>query len=378
MVRELLTSRGSAYDNPAASYYRVTREPKLAMEKTSQVFLGVRMVCAQCHDHPFEQWTQNQYYELAAFFAAIGIRPGYDTGDEIVYLKRDDAEVKHPKDGRVMKPKYLVASLGAPAIPNEGDRRVALAEWLTSKSNPFFARAIANRLWSYFLGKGIIDPVDDIRASNPPVNEALLNALTKDLTDHDFDLQHLIRTIANSRAYQASIATNEWNASDTTNFSHALPRRLSAEQLMDAVSLATGVRPKFPEMPEDLNAGQLPDPHVDKNGFLDLFGRPQRESSCECERRTDLSLPQALNLVNGGVIGDAIGAPDGRIAKLILAGSTDRALVEDLYLAALSRMPTPTELDQAATYLRGGTGRASRAQDLMWALVNSKAFLFNR
>lgn len=378
MVRELLTSRGSAYENPATNYYRVMREPKLSMEKTSQVFLGVRMVCAQCHDHPFEQWTQNQYYQLSAFFAAVGLKPGYETGDEILYLKRDDNIVKHPKTGRSVDPQYLIAGIGAPPIPQAGDRREALAEWLTSKNNPFFAKAIVNRMWSYFFGKGIIDPVDDIRASNPPINEALLSALTKDFIDRGFDLHHLIRTIANSRAYQASIETNEWNEDDHVNFSHQMPRRLSAEQLQDALFVATGSRPDFPEVPEDLLAQQLPDPHIGKDGFLDLFGRPQRESACECERRADLSLPQALNLVNGGDIATAIADPKGAVAKLITSGATDRQLIEELYMGALSRPPSATEYDQAVTFLKKGDSRAARAQDLLWALVNSKAFLFNR
>jgi Protein of unknown function (DUF1553). len=220
--------------------------------------------------------------------------------------------------------------------------------------------------------------VDDIRASNPPSNEALLNALTKDFKDHDYDLQHLIRTIVNSRAYQASIATNEWNATDKVNFSHAIPRRLNAEQLMDALTQATGIRPKFPEVPADTNAEALPDPHVGKDGFLDLFGRPQRESACECERKTDLSLPHALNLINGKTISDAIADPKGRVAQAIMSGAGDRALIEEIYLSTLSRVPTPTELDRGITYLRSDEGRAARAQDLLWALVNSKAFLYNR
>src|SRR5262249_35356945 len=292
IVRELLTSRGSSYDDPAANYFRVTRDAKPTMEKTTQVFLGVRMVCAQCHDHPFERWTQKQYYEMSAFFSAVGLRAGYEVGEEIIFDQRSDYEMKHPKDGRAVAPRLLLASAKPMTVPTDEHRRDALAEWIVSRDNPFFAKAVANRLWSYFFGKGIIDPVDDIRASNPPVNDALLQALTKDLIDHNFDLQHLIRTIVNSRAYQSSLAANEWNEDDKINFSHAQPRRLTAEQLMDAVELAAGSRPKFPEVPEDFSAQQLPDPHVGKDGFLDLFGRPQRESSCECERRSDLSLPQ--------------------------------------------------------------------------------------
>ena len=194
-------------------------------------------------------------------------------------------------------------------------------------------------MWSYFLGKGIIDPVDDIRASNPPSNPALLDALTKDFVAHGFDLRHLMRTIVNSRTYQASIVTNEWNASDRDNFSHAIPRRLTAEELMDAVSSAAGVRPRFPDVPDDTGASQLVDPHIGKEGFLDVFGRPARESACECERRSDFSLPQALNLVNGRTISDAVADPKGRVAKLILSGKSDEVMVDELYLAALEPSP---------------------------------------
>lgn len=375
VVRELLTSRGSSYDEPAANYYRITRDAKPTMEKTTQVFLGVRMVCAQCHDHPFERWTQNQYYQMSAFFSAVGLRAGYEVGEEILFDQRANYDMKHPKDGRVVKPEFLMASAKPVAIPDGPQRRDALAEWLVSKDNPFFAKAIVNRVWSYFLGKGIIDPVDDIRASNPPVNAALLEALTKDFTDHNFDLQYLMRTIANSRTYQAAITPNEWNQNDAINFSRFIPRRMSAEQLMDAVNAASGAKAVFPEVPADLNASQFPDPHVGKEGFLDVFGRPLRESACECERRTDFSLPQALNLVNGRTISDAVADPKGRVAKLVLSGKDDTAIVEELYLAALSRLPDPAEAERAAKYLAPGP-RATRAQDLLWALLNSKGFLY--
>jgi hypothetical protein len=380
MVRELLSASGSSYENPAANFFRVTRDPKPTMEKTTQVFLGVRMVCAQCHDHPFEKWTQNQYYQMAAFYSALGIRPGYEVGEEIVYNLRDDYDMKHPKDGRVMKPAFIVpASYGSSGpVPTDSRRRAALAEWVTAKDNPFFAKSTVNRIWSYFFGRGIIDPVDDIRASNPPSNPALLEALTKDFIDNGFDLRRLMRTIANSRTYQTSLVTNEWNAKDTENFSHAVPRRLSAEELMDALTLAAGVRPVFPDVPPETRAGQLPDPHVGKDGFLDLFGRPSRESSCECERRSDLSLPQALNLVNGRTISDAVADSNGRVAKAVLGGKADKDLLEELYLAAYSRFPTAAESDNGVKYLNAGTrGRAARAQDLLWALVNSKGFLYN-
>jgi len=291
--------------------------------------------------------------------------------------------MKHPKDSRVMNPKFIVPATWsaetAPGgtVPTDQRRRMVYAEWLTAKDNPFFAKSTVNRVWSYFFGRGIIDPVDDIRASNPPANPALLDALAKDFVAHDFDLRYLMRTIANSRAYQTGIATNDWNAQDTENFSHAVPRRLSAEELMDALAQATGVRPVFSEAPPDTNAEQITDPHIGKDGFLDLFGRPSRESSCECERRSDLSLPQALNLVNGRTISDAVADANGRIARAILGGRPDRELVEELYLASLSRPPSAAELETGLKYLESTTGRAARAQDLLWALVNSKAFLYN-
>jgi hypothetical protein len=387
MVRELLTSRGSSYENPAANFFRVTRDAKPAMEKTTQVFLGVRMVCAQCHDHPFERWTQNQYYEMAAFFSAVGVRPGYEVGEEIIYDQRELQEIKHPKDGHLVKPNFLVAATTAStqpiAIPANGARREALADWVTSPNNPFFAKSTVNRVWSYFFGRGIIEPVDDIRASNPPSNPALLDALTKDFIDNNFDLRHLMRTIANSRTYQAGIETNEWNAQDRDNFSHAIPRRLTAEQLMDALTVATGAHPAFADVPADMNAEQFVDPHIGKEGFLDLFGRPARESSCECERRSDLSLPQAMNLVNGKTISDAVSDSNGRVAKAILSGKPDRDIIDELYLAAWSRLPTSEEVANAAKYLQpadnavAGRRRGERVQDLLWALVNSKAFLYN-
>ena len=376
-VRELLTSKGSTVEEPAANFFRVARNPKEAMETTTQLFLGVRMVCSQCHDHPFEKWTQNQYFEMAAFFGSVGVRPGFRSGEEIVYEKRFENEVMHPKSGRPVRAQYLVSSSHAPSIP-EGDSRRALAEWLTSKDNAFFARAIANRMWSYFFGRGIIEPVDDIRASNPPVNAALLDALAKDLTEHDFDLQHLIRTIVESRTYQASFQTNEWSQADYINFSHHWPRRLTAEQLADAIAMATGSSFDFPTVPKDFRASQLPDPHVGRGGFLDLFGRPQREQPCECERRSEMSLPQALNLVNGTTLARAVADPEGRVSTLIVAGASNQKLVEELYLATLSRFPTSAENEFAEKVLNRADSRARAGQDLLWALLNSNGFLFNR
>ena len=218
------------------------------------------------------------------------MKPGFDSDEQIVYLKRDDNNIKHPKTNKVVDAKYLIASAGFAPITDFKDRRTALAGWLTSEKNPFFAKAIVNRVWSYFLGRGIIEPVDDIRGSNPPINAELLDALEQDFVESGFDLQHLIRTIVASRTYQTGIETNKWNEGDELNFSRYVPRRLPAESLLDAITVATGSRPNFPEVPEDFTAQQLPDPHVGKGGFLDMFGRPDRESSCECERRNRVEL----------------------------------------------------------------------------------------
>jgi hypothetical protein len=291
-------------------------------------------------------------------------------------VKREEGQTKHPKDGRIVKPKVLFGNTVGSS--QDSDRREILVRWLTSKDNPYFARAAANRVWSYFFGRGIIEPVDDIRASNPPCNEPLLAAMTKDFTDHQFDLRHLIRTIVNSRTYQLSFEPNEWNRDDEVNFSHALPRRLPAETLFDAISVATGNTLKFKEVPKGFHAAQFPDATVGMGGFLDLFGRPQRDSACECERRSDVSLTQALNLINGPFVAEAISNPEGRVAKLVIQGTPDNKIVEDLYLAAYSRPPEPKELEMGLHYLSSSQNRAEKSQDLMWALLNSNAFLFNR
>ena len=374
-VYELITARGSTYDNPAANYFLTADQPNTEMENTTQLFLGVRFVCAHCHDHPFEQWTNKQYFELSAFFAQMGVEAGSRNLEKVVYDK-NDGEIVFPKTGRPAPPRFPYGqSLN---VSTAEGRRQLLASWLTSKDNPYFSKAIVNRIWSYFYGRGIIDPVDDIRSSNPPINPELLDALTQDFIKHNFDLRYLIRTIVNSRTYQLSTRTNEWNANDELNFSHAWPRRLTAEELMDAISIATGSRMIFKEVPTSFLAESLPDSKVGMGGFLDLFGRPQRESPCECERRSEVSLKQALNLINGDTVADSVADPKGRVATLILQGASDRKVVDDLYLAALSRPPTAKEFSQAEAYLKADSNRAERTQDLLWALINSYAFLFNQ
>ena len=302
------------------------------------------------------------------------MKGGPREGDQVVF-DQGGGEVTHPKDGRVMAPTFPFDHPGT--RDDSTVRRERLAAWLTSPENPYFAKSVVNRVWSYFLGRGIIDPVDDIRSSNPPSNPELLDALEKDFVAHGFDLRHLMRTITRSRTYQSSIVTNPYNADDAINFSHAVPRRLTAEQLLDAIDVAAGRTPKFAGVPVGFRADQLPDSQVG-GSFLDLFGRPPRESPCECERSSEVSLSQALNLVNGPTISDALLDPDGRIALLLKSSPDDATVVEEMYLAALSRMPRPEESTKAKLYLSEASSRAEGAQDLLWALINSPAFLFNR
>ncbi len=389
-VRDLVLAQGSTFENPAGNYLRALRDPGKMTEDISQTFLGVRFNCNKCHDHPFERWTQNQYYEFGAFFAQVAFKRGTlgrDTlirgnetyaseqvSEEIVYRNYNGGEVRHPKNGAVMESRVPYGKSRAPAA-NEDPRR-AFAEWLTSPENPYFARSTANRFWSYFLGRGIIDPVDDIRAGNPASNPELLDALTKDFIAGGFDLRRLMRSICVSRTYQLSIVPNRWNSDDTMNFSHAQPRRLGAEQLLDSVAIATGHRPRFKDMPAGTRAVEAPDGLVGGGDFLALFGRPKRQSACECERAGNVTLAHALNLVNGPMLGDCVNAPGNGIARLVDAEGDDRKLVEEIYLACLCRPPTQAEL--ASIQLGTGPDRLAAAQDLTWALLNSPAFLFNR
>lgn len=373
-VHDLITATGSAYANPAANYFRVSREYTAAVENTTQLFLGVRFSCNKCHDHPFEVWTQNQYYEFGAFFSNVKLKNGRLPGEEVVYASFNPTLVKHPRTLAVVEASVPFGETKKSAV----NQRDSLAEWLTSADNPMFAKAGVNRIWSYFMGRGIIEPVDDIRTSNPPSNPELLDALTKDFVESGFDMKHIMKTIARSRTYQQSIKTNTWNKEDTINFSHATARRLTAEQLLDAIGVATGSQPKFEGVPKNLRAVQLPDSKVKDDGFLKLFGRPERESSCECERTSDVSLAHAMNLINGPTVANAIIDPTGRIAKLLKEDKDDRSIVEELYLATLARLPQDNEYATAVEHFANAESKKEGVQDLMWALINSPAFLFNR
>lgn len=371
---ELMTATGSTIENPAANYFRIAREPKLVMENMTQVFLGTRFNCNQCHDHPFERWTQRQYYDLASYFADVGRKP-IGNGDELIFTMAVAQPVLNPDTNQAATPQFPFTHEGP--VDAAASRRNQLAQWLTADQNPYFARSAVNRYWSYFLGKGIIDPVDDIRAGNPPSNPELLDALTKDFVEHNYDLKRLMGLICNSATYQRSLSPNEWNEDDKTNFSHALPRRLTAEQLFDAIIQATGAPRALPGVPAGFRAAQLPDPQVEV-AFLDMFGRPPRESPCECERSSDVSLGQTLNMINGPTISDAIIHPEGIIATTIKSGASNEQLVETIYLSTLCRNPSADELSRSVAYIAEVGQPAEAAEDIMWALINSPSFLFNR
>jgi hypothetical protein len=372
-TQELLLSRGSPFDQGAANYFRVARRPEDLAETTSQVFLGVRIQCARCHNHPYERWTQNQYYEMAAFFARVRSKRGEKPEENEVYLAAD-GEVNHPKTGA----RVIPTALDAAPLPESyaGDRREALARWLTSAQNPFFTRSIVNRVWRHFLGRGLVEPVDDLRATNPPTNEALFDWLAEDFARGGFDLKHLMRAILLSETYQRASQTTANNARDDRYYSHYPFKRLSAEQLLDAIAAATGVPEKFDGFPLGTRAAQLPDSGV-PSYFLELFGRPARQIACECERVSEPNVAQVLHLMNNAGLNGRIASDQGRVARLMAADRPPAALADELYLAALSRFPSPEEQRVAVAALTASKERRRTAEDLLWALVNSKEFLFN-
>lgn len=372
-VGELITSSGDTMMNPAANYYRVSRDPLECAETTAQLFLGVRMQCAKCHNHPFERWTQDDYYGFAAFFARVKQKKPEANGErEVVFLARG-GEVSHLRTGQVMKPK----APGVPAyeVGAAEDRRAFLAKWLADPANPFFARSVVNRIWFHLMGKGIVDPVDDFRDSNPPCNEKLLDALAADFAKSGFDFKHVVRVILNSRSYQLSARPNDFNKDDEKYFSRAYTKLLSAEQLLEGISAATAVPEKYPGMPLGTHAFQLPDGEIN-HPFLQAFGQPTRELACECARESESTLNQALNLINGNVIHTKLRDPNNRIGQLVAAGMADPELIGELYVATLSRPARPEEIEGALAHIKANADRRRALEDVHWALLNCKEFLF--
>ena len=357
-ARSIITASGSTKDNPPAAYFKVLREPAAMMENTTQLFLGVRFNCNKCHDHPFERWTQDQYYQTAAFFAQVGLKADPASGGRMVGGTEVEApkplyemvadtgsgEVVHDRTKQVAAPKLpFICAYKKP--PANAPRRVELAAWLTSKDNPYFARSYVNRLWGYLFGVGIIEPLDDIRAGNPPSNPELLDYLSAEFIKSDFNVRHIVRLICTSRTYQLSIETGAWNADDRTNYSHAIARRLPAEVLLDAVYRVTGTTSKFPGLPEGTRAAALPDSGIElPSGFLTTFGRPSRESACECDRTSGLQLGPVMALVSGPTLADAIADPNNELTKLLIRENDDAKLIDDLFLRILNRPATPEEI----------------------------------
>ncbi len=353
---EVLTATGSNHDNPPASYFKTLRAPEDIMENTTHLFLGIRFNCNKCHDHPFERWTQDHYYEMSAYFARVGLEKDPQSGDRTIggtavegatplfekVVDKDSGDVLHPRTGKPVEPAFpFVVS-----HPSDADatRRVELSQWITDADNPYFARSYVNRLWGYLLGVGLIEPIDDIRAGNPPTNPELLDHLSETFVDSGFDVAHMLRTICNSRTYQLDVAVNPMNADDKLNYSHALPRRLPAEVIYDSVHALTGAVSDIPGVPAGTRASALSDSGVTlDDGFLQNLGRPNRESVCECERSSELQLGPVMALISGPTIGSAISDPKNDLAGMVASHPDDRGLVEEVFIRAISRKPSDDE-----------------------------------
>ena len=372
MVRELLTAEGGFFRDPPAQYFRQVGKPKILAENVAQVFMGTRIQCAQCHNHPFDRWTMNDYYGFAAFFAQLGSKRNWEDTREQIVFNKGAGEVRHPIDDRVMPPKFLGGE-----VPKLGrrDRRAVLAEWLTADGNPWFSRNLANIAWAQFFGRGIVDQVDDVRLSNPPSNPELLDFLANRLVTDGYDFRKLIRVITLSFAYQRATEPTASNLDDRRNFSHASFRRLRAEVLHDCLCQATGVPSRLGGFPLGTRAVQLPVAAMSTE-FLDTFGRSDRETVCSCEVDVQPNLSQALHLINGATTWGKI--EGGEVLKrLMTAGDEPATVISALYVRCLSRQPTARERTRLLAAVAAADDRNEIYQELFWALLNSKEFLFN-
>jgi hypothetical protein len=371
-ARELLMADGSTFDNPAANYFRTATDTNDCTETTSQLFLGIRIQCAKCHNHPFERWTQDNYYGIGAFFNRVQRKQSPRPEELVVWVARA-GEVTQPRTGKQMKPWLPLA--GDADLPGEIDRRQAFVDWLVRADNPFFAKVEVNRLWGHLLGRGIVEPVDDFRDSNPPASAALLDALAKDFVEHHFDRKHILRTILNSRTYQLSSRKNDFNKTDVKYFSHSRTRLLSAEQLLDAICQVTSVPEKFAGLPLGTRATQLPSPDVD-NYFLKVFGQPARETACQCERSSDSNLSQALQMINGPLVHGKVRDENNRFRQLLKASKNNEEIITELYLAAFARKPSEHEMSIATKHIAASGDQLRGLEDVCWALLNANEFLF--
>lgn len=394
-VRELFSARGSTYVQPAASFFRALRDPVTRAESTAQVFLGTRLQCARCHNHPFDRWSQADYYDWAQVFSPVvykvlenNRRDKLDThefvGEQVIWFG-NEKPVSNPRTGKPAKPRYLGEDLGRGGTRSYEDVE-ELGKWMTSQ--PLFVRSQVNRIWYHLLGRGIVDPIDDFRPTNPPSVPALLDALSEEFTRHNFDVKYMIRLIMNSRTYQLSSVPNETNADDASNFSHALVRRLSAEQLLDAQSEVLGVPLEFSGYPKGMRATQLPGVRAvrtrerkpsDEDKFLELFGKPQRLLTCECERSDETSMGQAFQLISGPTVNDLLTEPDNALGNLIRRDEIrDSDMIQELYWRALSRGPTDNELAKTMDVLHKSSDRRKALEDIAWALLNAKEFVLRK
>ena len=372
-VTRILTSTGSTWEVGAVNFFSRSIEDVTTL--ASQAFLGLGIECARCHDHPSAEWTREDFLSMAAFFSQVtgkGRRP--PPVESIRYIEYDK-EFRHPETKQVVRPRFLDGS--EPLIRPLEDRRAVLARWMTSKDNPWFARATVNRFWNQFMGRPLVDPVDDFRSSNPATNEALLNRLAGDFVENGYDLHHLIRTIANSNTYQLSSVPEPGNRSDEINYSRYYLKRLTAEQLIDSIVQITGVPQDYLGYYPGARAVNLADPGV-PSAFLDMFDRPKRDAA-KCERNESVSLRQAMHLLVGDTLNEKIraSAESGELARLLRDGKSDGEIVEHLYLTALSRLPEPNERDDCRTVISRAKDRSTGLQNVLWALVSTNEFLYN-
>ncbi len=371
IVRELLSATGGTFRNPETNFYQIERNTLKTAENVAQIFMGLRTQCAQCHNHPFDRWTMDDYYSFAAFFSQIGRKTGEDYREVIVY-NRGSGEVRHLGGGRTRKPKFLGAE--EPDVKGK-DRREVLAQWLTSPRNPFFATSIANRVWDHFFGMGIIDPVDDIRVSNPPSNPELFDTLGNKLIEYKYDFKRLVRDICTSQTYQRSVRRNESNAQDRRNFAAGTVRRIRAEMLLDCISQVTGTKDKFRGLPLGARAVQIADGRT-STYFLTTFGRARRDTVAASEVSTAPSLSQALHMLNGTTLQTKI-AQGGIVKKMLEEKNAPEQVIERLYIRCLSRRPTDAERRVLLDVVKHAPNMQQGLEDVFWAVLNSREFLFN-
>jgi hypothetical protein len=370
-VKELLGANGGTFKNPATNYYQVERDVLKLTENAAQVFMGMRIQCAQCHNHPFDRWTMDDYYGFVSFFTQVGRKTG-DDPRELIVFNAGGGESNHPVKGKPMPPKFL----GGAAPDTAGkDRRVVLADWLASPENPYFAKNLSNVVWNHFFGMGIVNEVDDVRISNPASNQELLDELGKRFTAYNYDFKKLVKDICTSRTYQLSTQATKSNEADTRNFARGPIRRIRAETMLDVISQVTDTKDKFPGLPLGARAVQIADGQT-STYFLTTFGRPTRETVCSCEVRLEPTLSQSLHLMNGDTVGPKIQAGN-LIGKWLQEKRPPAFIIEQLYVRALSRSPTPEEYKKLTAAVDAAKDKKQALEDVFWAILNSREFMFN-